>query len=222
MAGQGPSRRELLQALGLAAAASTFSGFSRWSYAFAEEEMQHPNAAPTSKVVHPVYHPQFFPPTEYRNVEILADLILPPAPSSHAKDGQSKMQPGARQAGVAEFIDFMVFTDAELQSPFREGLAWLDSASAPASSFATQPVAQQTALLERLAYKAKHREGEQPGRQFFLLVRRYTVMGFYTTRAGLESLDYPGLTFYGTSPGCTHADNPEHAGLAEACGGQAA
>ena len=31
-------------------------------------------------------------------------------------------------------------------------------------------------------------------------MRRYTVMGFYTTEIGLKQLDYPGLQFYGESP----------------------
>ena len=157
-------------------------------------------------VVHPVYQPQFFSPSEYRTIELLTDLILP---AIH--EARHKPLPGAKEAGVAEFIDFMVFSDATLQPPFRTGLAWLDrAAGAPFTSLSADA---QTALLERLAYKAKQREGEKAGHQFFRLIRRYTVMGFYTTRIGLESLDYPGLTFYATSPGCTHHDNPEHVGL---------
>jgi gluconate 2-dehydrogenase gamma chain len=204
LAGQGPSRRELLQALTLASAASTFPGFSRWSFAFAES-----SAAPV--MVNPVYRPQVFSPGQYRTVEVLVELILPAVPATEA--ASPKPQPGAREAGVAEFIDFMVFSDATLQTPFRDGLQWLDRASTPAADFVSLTAFQQNALLERLAYKAKQQESEKAGQQFFLLFRKYTVMGFYTTRAGLESLDYPGLTFYATSPGCTHAGNPEHAGL---------
>ena len=196
MAGQGPSRRELLQALTLASAASAFSGFSRWSFAFAE-------SSPSPAMVNPLYRPQFFSPTQYRTVEILAELILPAVPPAA----------GAREAGVAEFIDFMVFSETALQTPFRDGLQWLDRADTSAADFAGLTVLQQNALLERLAYKAKQQESEKAGQQFFLLVRKYTVMGFYTTRIGLESLEYPGLTFYATSPGCTHTGNPEHVGL---------
>ena len=100
-----------------------------------------------------------------------------------------------------------------LQSPFRQGLQWLDHASNPAPSFVSLTAEEQNAILERLAYKAKHRDGEQAGQQFFQLVRRYIVMGFYTTRIGLESLGFPGLIFYTSSPGCTHHGNPEHIGL---------
>ncbi len=197
MAGQGPSRRELLQGLTLASAAGAFSGFCRWSYALADQH-----------VLQPAYRPQFFSGSQYQTVELLAELILP---ATH--DAAGKAQPGAKEAGVAEFIDFMVFSDPSLQPEFRQGLQRLDHAAAPAPSFLRSTAAQQHALLERLAYKAHQRETEKAGQQFFRLFRKYTVMGFYTTRIGLESLDYPGLKFYSASPGCTHAGNPEHLGL---------
>ena len=191
---QGPRRRELLQALSLASAASAFPGFSRWCFAFGEA-----NAQP------PVYRPQFFSAGQYQTVEVLADLILPTT-----RDGAGKLQPGAREAGVADFIDFMAFSDETLQQPFRDGLQWMDHAGT--ADFVHLSAGEQNALLERLAYKARHRVDEKKGQLFFQLFRKYTVMGFYTTRIGLESLDYPGLTFYATSPGCTHHGNPEHVG----------
>jgi hypothetical protein len=198
LAGQGPSRRELLQALTMASAAGAFSGFCRWGYALADQ-----------RTLQPAYRPQFFSSSEYQTVELLAELILP---ATH--DAAGKAQPGASEAGVAEFIDFMVFSDPSLQPEFHHGLQWLDhAAAAPASSFFRSTHAQQHAILERLAYKAHQRETEKAGQQFFRLFRKYTVMGFYTTRIGLESLDYPGLKFYAASPGCTHAANPEHLGL---------
>ena len=40
-------------------------------------------------------------------------------------------------------------------------------------------------------------------------MRNYTVMGYYTSRAGLEELDYPGLRFYSASPECPHKDDPD-------------
>ena len=44
-------------------------------------------------------------------------------------------------------------------------------------------------------------------------MREHTLMGFYTSRIGLEQLGYPGLQFYAESPGCPHPDDPEHAHL---------
>ena len=182
----------------MASAASAFSGFVRWSYAF-------PHGAPQT-TTQPLYRPQFFSLAQYQTMEVLVDLILPAIP-----DSAHTLQPGAKQAGVAEFIDFMAYSDPHLQAPFRDGLAWLNQAAG--GDFGQLPGQAQNALLERLAYKAKQRAEEANGQTFFLLLRRYTVMGFYTTRIGLESLDYPGLKFYSTSPGCTHPGNPEHLGL---------
>jgi gluconate 2-dehydrogenase gamma chain len=208
MAGQGPSRRELLQALTLAGAASTFSGFSRWNYALGEEANTHNHQDAPVKIDNAAYSPQFFNPKEYRTVEVLAELILPAT-----EDSAHQLQPGAKEAGVAEFIDFMVYSDPSIQAQFQEGIAWLNNASKPAAGFTALSAEQQHALLERLAYKAKYREGEKQGQQFFAIFRKYTVMGFYTSRIGLESLDYPGLKMYSASPECTHHDNPEHVGL---------
>lgn len=208
MAGQAPSRRELLQALTLAGVASTFSGFSRWSYALGEEMDPHHHQDAPVQIAHAAYTPQFFSPNEYRTVEVLAELILPAT-----EDSSHQPQPGAKDAGVAEFIDFMVYSDPSIQEQFRGGIAWLNNVSKPAADFIALSAQQQNALLERLAYKAKHRESEKAGQQFFSLFRKYTVMGFYTSRIGLESLDYPGLKLYSASPGCTHEGNPEHVGL---------
>jgi gluconate 2-dehydrogenase gamma chain len=198
MAGQSPNRREFVQALSLAAVASGALGFSRWSFAFDGQIAGPGNAGDSgSLLAGGRYLPQFFPAQEYRTIEILTELIIP----SH--DG-----PGAKEAGVSEFVDFMVSRDASLHEPFRNGLSWLDNAAGHGQSFAHLHHAEQTQLLDRLAYKKLQRAQEKPGQEFFLLVRRYTVMGFYTTRIGLEALDYPGLTFYATSPGCPS----EHSG----------
>jgi gluconate 2-dehydrogenase gamma chain len=201
MAGQSPSRRELLQAFSLAALASAVPGFSRWCFAF--DERSRTDAAGAAHIASAQrYVPQFFSPSEYKTIEVLTELILP-------SDGG----PGAKEAGVSEFIDFMVKSDAALQEPFRQGLAWLDGARGNGRSFVGLLHAEQTRLLDRLAYKKYQRAEEKPGQDFFRLVRRYTVMGFYTTKIGLEALDYPGLKFYATSPGCPHPGNPEHIGI---------
>ena len=200
MAGQSPSRRELLQAFSLAALASAVPGFSRWCFAFDERGSTAAGAALIASAQQ--YVPQFFSPREYKTVEVLTELILP-------SDGG----PGAKEAGVSEFTDFMVKRDATLQEPFRQGLAWLDGAAGNGRPFAGLPHGEQTRLLDRLAYKKYQRAEDKPGQDFFRLVRRYTVMGFYTTKIGLEALDYPGLKFYATSPGCPHPGNPEHIGI---------
>lgn len=197
MAGQNFDRREILRILSLASVASQFPGFERWAFACPQHPEEGLVRAPGQ-----AFRPQFFTPPEYRNVEILADLIIP-----------TDETPGAKEAGVSEFIDFMVHSDPALQHRFRYGLGWIDGHTRYLykKSFGDLTRAEQTELLEHLAYKDKHREAEEDGRAFFELMREYTAMGFYTSRVGLQEIDYPGLKmFYEKMPGCPHIDDREH------------
>lgn len=199
MAGQGLERREVLRILALASAASGYPGFQRWGFACAHDGGGLVQVKPAR------YTPRFFSADEYATLERLAELIIP-------SDGS----PGAREAGVSEFVDFMVANDPSVQYRFRYGLTWLDAHARRlhGAPFRRLDEPKQTGLLEPLAYRHKHREGEDEGRAFFKLVREYTVMGFYTSKLGLEQLDYPGLRVYAESPGCPHPDDPEHRRLA--------
>jgi len=195
MAGQSVERREILRILTVAAGAATFPGLSKWSFACG-----HIGSA-LAQIRPALYRPVFFNAEEYALIECLTGLIIP------ADD-----TPGGREAGVSEFIDLMASRDRELQRNFRTGLSWLSTHSQTTlgKPFLALDAGQQTALLEPLAYKSKFRTGEEPGRNFFDLVREYTVMGFYTSEIGLKELDFPGLKFYAESPSCPHRDDPAH------------
>jgi gluconate 2-dehydrogenase gamma chain len=195
MAGQGVGRREMLRILGTAAAAAHFPGFSKWSFACGHIG----NAALQIKPA--MYQPQFFTVAEYAAVERLAEMIIP-----------SDATPGAKEAGVAEFIDFMVASDPEPQYAFRSGLAWLNAHSERTlgKKFVELTPEQQASLLDPLGFKDKARPGEEDGRKFFALVREFTVTGFYTSEIGYKELDNPSLKFYSESPECPHQGDPEH------------
>ena len=191
MAGQSIERRDTLRMFAVAGAASAFPGFSKWAYAF----------SPLTQIRSEAYKPLFFNPLEYETVMRLTEIIIP-------SDGT----PGAREAGVSEFIDFMAASDPAIQYRFRSGLAWLQaySQSQHRQPFTKLTAAQQVALLEPLGYRDRFREGQEDGRVFFRLLRDYTVMGFYTTRTGYQELDSPALRMYSDSPACPHTDDPEH------------
>ncbi|MBV8551453.1 MAG: gluconate 2-dehydrogenase subunit 3 family protein [Acidobacteriaceae bacterium] len=205
MANQSPDRREVLEMLARVAAVSQFPGFVRWAFGAedANDPMKmgtvHEGQSPLSAQQKPhVYQPQFFTPTEYAMIDQLSELIIP------ADD-----TPGARDAGVSEFIDFMTASDTTLQPRFRDGLQLLDARATTkyGAVFMKLPEDKQTELLRAVAYKST---SDTEGRKFFLLVREYTVMGYYTSRIGLEQLDYPGLKLYAQSPACPHEGDPEH------------
>jgi gluconate 2-dehydrogenase gamma chain len=201
MAGQGVHRREILRIMGTAAAAATFPGFSKWGFACGHVG----NAALQIKPAE--YHPQFFTLLEYAMLERLTDIIIP-----------SDKTPGAKEAGVAEFIDFMVANDPEQQYPFRMGLAWLNAhcERTVGKKFVELSSEQQVSILEPLGFKDKARPGEEDGRSFFALLREFTVSGFYTSEIGYKELDNPALKFYAESPECPHKDDPEHKHLSSA------
>jgi hypothetical protein len=218
MAGQGIERRRILRYIGIASVASTFPGFRRWTFACAHDAHAQDSREP--------YRPLFLSPEQFRLVEHLAEMIIP------ADD-----TPGAKEAGVAEFIDFMLANRVPVadhedsrsveetlrrgtaaQVRFSGGLAWLNahSRSQCQQAFLDCSPARQTALLEELAYKSKFTPATKRGREFFQLLRDYTVVGYYTSKIGLESLGYPGLrTAWPKMPGCSHPDDPGHAHLSE-------
>jgi hypothetical protein len=228
MGQQGVERREMLRILAAASAASKFSGFRLWAFACNHEP---PPSDPVKQEKGP-YQPQFFSADEYATIERLSELIIP-------NDGQ----PGARETGVAEFIDFMVANSVDVgmhsyQPPsrrrpvnersrvpdvlksrqavqylFRYGLNWLAAHTRHlyGRAFLECTEQQQIEMLEHLAYKDRYRAGEEDGRAFFRLIREYTVMGFYTSRVGLEQLDFKGLQVtWAEMPECPHRDDAAH------------
>lgn len=148
MAGQGIQRREILRILGTAAAVAQFPGFSKWSFACGHVG----NAVLQIKPA--VYNPQFFTVPEYALVERLSDMIIP-----------GDATPGAREAGVAEFIDFMVASDPDSQYAFRTGLTWMNAHSERlfGKHFVDLSPEQQISVLEPLAYKDKARPARATG-----------------------------------------------------------
>jgi len=196
LAGQGFQRREILRIMSMAAVASHFPGFTTWCFAQA-----HPGAAGPQNIKPAKYSPLFFSAEEYPIVERLTEIIIP-----------TDETPGAREAGVAEFVDFMVAHDKDRKFPFRLGLGWLNAHSDRLykKRFLQLTPEQQVSLLEPLAYKAKYRHGEEEERQFFEKFKELTVMGFYSSEIGYKEIDNPALKFYAESPACPHKDDPEH------------
>jgi hypothetical protein len=232
MGGQGVERRDILRFIGIASIAGTFPGFNKWAFACAQNHVHEATAA-TPRGAVGSYKPLFFSAEQYRMMEHLAEMILP-------RDDT----PGATDAGVAEFIDFMVANrvpvsarrdvrctqDAiemgnEAQNRFVSGLDWVNTRSKSefGKKFMECTPEEQKRFLEELAYKAKFKPTTESGRQFFQLMRDYTVVGYYTTRIGLESLGYPGLkVVWPAMPGCPHPNDPEHVHLHEPTGAKSA
>lgn len=123
------------------------------------------------------YRPKIFKPHEFKTLKLLTETIL--------RDDE---MPGVREAKANEFIDFQITYDPEIQDRFREGLLWLDrhSRRLHGKNFIALKPAQRKDIIQCLETKALHRPGEEEGREFYELVRRYTYMGFYASEEALR------------------------------------
>ena len=158
------------------------------------------HAAHASSAPNPAgpYTPKYFSPHEFAVVSRLADLIIP-----------HDTTPGALDAQVPEYIDLQVSQMTDAQTQISGGVQWLDRHCSEqfGKTFLDCNPAQQTQVLDKLAYaKTVPRELEQ-ARSFFVLVRSLTCDGFYSSKLGFQELGYKGNTFVTEWRGCTH---PEH------------
>jgi gluconate 2-dehydrogenase gamma chain len=127
---------------------------------------------------------KFFDPVEMATITVLADLIIP-------KDEHSG---SASDAGVPEFIEFIVKDEPEHQLPMRGGLHWLNlqCMNRYNNGFKDCTLQQQTDLLNEIAYPAKAKPVMQPGVSFFNKMRDLTAIGFFTSKMGIQDLGYKG------------------------------
>jgi hypothetical protein len=130
------------------------------------------------------YRPKALSAHQFATLERLTDLIIP------ADD-----KPGALQADVAAWIDTLLNVNADLKAKYTAGLAWLDTtiAAGGAADFVGATPAQQTALLDAIAYRRNRSSENGTGIDFFVLARRMTCDGFYTSPVGMRDV-YPGNT----------------------------
>jgi hypothetical protein len=130
------------------------------------------------------YKPKFFTAHEYATVVLLGDLILP-------KDDRSG---SASQAGVPQFIDFTLTDRPYLQTPIRGGLSWLDHESRQrfGKPFVECAAADRTALLDDIAFPKKVNPDLAQGAAFFSSMRDLVASGFFTSKMGIEDLQYIG------------------------------
>lgn len=173
------SRRDVLRNLALAVTAAS---------ALDEAAAQHVHemAAESKKSARGTYRPKALTAHEYATLERLTDLILPAEGSA----------PGALAAGAAAWIDMLASANAELAAIYTGGLAWLDRAiqRRGAKDFVRASPSEQTALLDRIAYRKNDSPELGPGIRFFDWARRMTVDAFYTSKVGIQVLDYRGNT----------------------------
>jgi hypothetical protein len=182
-------RRDALKIL-LAAPAASFT----WSDA---EAAQAAAAAQTATATLKPFVPKFFTAAEYQLVRTLADIIIP-------KDERSG---SASDAGVPEFMDFMMIDQPTRQVAMRGGLAWLNRECQQRfdKTFMNCTEAERTAVLDDIAYPERADPTRAHGVAFFNSFRDLTATGFWTTRMGIDDLQYLGNRSVARWNGCPDA-----------------
>jgi gluconate 2-dehydrogenase gamma chain len=186
------TRRAALGLLGSAPAAAAMA----WTPAEAEQahhRAQQSRRDATKRAA--PYQPKFFTAHEYATVVVLVDLIIP-------KDDRSG---SATEAGVPEFMDFMMIDDPKRQTAMRGGLALVDHLSEQRfdKRFVDCTDAQRRQLLDVIAYPATAPRSLSQAVVFFSSFRDLTASGFWTTKMGVADLQYQGNTFVSDWHGCT-------------------
>ena len=184
-------RRTLLKLISSAPVAAGFV----WTEAEALEAHQQVQAARTAaQGSRALFKPKFFTAHEYATVRVLVDLIIP-------KDERSG---SATDAKVPEFMDFMMVDQPARQAAMRGGLAWIDRECLDRHDklFLACTAAQQTALLDDIAWPQRGTPALSHGVNFFTSFRDLTSSGFWTTKMGIDDLQYMGNTGVAEWKGC--------------------
>jgi Gluconate 2-dehydrogenase subunit 3 len=142
------------------------------------------------------YAPKYFSAHQYRMLVALCDAILP----------RDEVSGGAVEAGAPEFIDLLTSENEEYQGMFGGGLMWLDNVCSDryAHVFLECTLEQQKEILDLIAYRknAKSDPMLSQGVAFFSKLRNLTCDGFYTSKIGIEDLQYIGNTALAQFLGC--------------------
>lgn len=187
------TRREILKLAALAPLAAEFT----WAFSDVSKARHLVESAAA-------FAPEFFTEHEYETVRVLVDLIIP----ADERSGS------ATDAGVPEFMDFMMIDRPAMQTPMRGGLAWIDYTCVEmyGRSFLDGSDTERRALLNVIAYPASAPPEMSQGVAFFTSFRDLTASGFWSSRMGVDDLQYTGNVYVPEWTGCP-PEVLEHVGV---------
>ena len=173
------NRREALTLIALAPFATAAGASLPEAKPLEAQALPEPGAAPQER--------KFFTAHEWALATVLADLIIPADERSGA----------ASSAGTIEFMDFMLMDEVTSEATrvqVRGGLAWMDLESRRRyqKPFLEVTQAQQTAILDDIAWPARAKPEFSHGVAFFNRFRDMVASGFWSSQEGVRDLQYMG------------------------------
>lgn len=190
------NRREMLASIAAGAAAFSIPREGLEAAAAHAQDALHAEAAAEQQGQQQAYVPKNFSPDEYRLVRVLVDYVIP-------RDARSG---SATQAGVPQFMDFILGEYPSNRTWMRDGIAWVNAECRRRfdTGFISCTDAQRRELLDAIAYPRRARAEDRPGVEFFNRFRNLTSSGFWTSRMGIADIGFMGnrpvMEWVGTPP----------------------
>lgn len=131
-----------------------------------------------------IHEETFFTDAEMEMVEILSDIIIPADEESGS----------ATDAGVPDFIEFMMKDYPSFQVPTRGGLMWLNNECNRrfGKTFVECSESERMEVIDDIAWPDEADEDMLYGVRFFNRMRDLVSTGFFTSEMGVEYLGYEG------------------------------
>jgi gluconate 2-dehydrogenase gamma chain len=199
MGNEGISRRDILRTLAVGAVGGSVLQVIPAEAAAYVHQMVHKEKTSTAAGK---YVPKYFSAHQYETLTALCDTIIP-------KDEKSG---GAVEAGAPEFIDLLTSENEKYQLRLGGGLFWLDNSCTDRYGhlYLECTPEQKKEVLDLIAFRknAKQDPTLSQGVAFFAFLRNLTCDGFYTSKIGIEDLQYIGNTALREFPGCPPLPEP--------------
>ncbi len=190
------SRREAIKAI--AGAAGAAAGFPIVIIAAPRAIPSLPPAAKASASAI-TYAPRFFNSHQMETLAALAETILP----------TDQHSPGARAAGVRDYIDEIVADSEQDQKDlWTRGLAAVDKMVEQqyGKKFVDCAQGRLETFLRNISANEIHPETLEE--RFFVALKRAVINGYYTSAIGIhKELEYQGNTALSDFPGCQHEEH---------------
>lgn len=130
------------------------------------------------------YVPVNFTSDEWQLVRLLVNYVIP-------RDVHSG---SATDAGVPEFMDFILGEYASHRQWMKEGLGWMNAEcrTRHGKGFVSCTDVQRRAVLDAIAFPKKAAPAMKAGVDFFNRFRDMTASGFFSSKIGVADLGYIG------------------------------
>lgn len=189
---RGVSRRMALKAFGSGAGTLALLPWLSNDGLAAFARIQESGVAPAARML---------APAQFAALERLVEAIIP----------TDERSPGAKEAHVADYIDLLLSeADEALALQWMGGLAGLDAAAD--ARFGRRFVEIDDSQVDAILAEISANEGnpETPLEVFFVMTKRATVQGYYTSEIGIhQELRYKGNQFLKEFVGCATEDGKD-------------